>query len=100
MSSYLIERKWVKDLNSVLDYTFDWSKWLGVNETIISHVISVTPTNHANNLTLDSTIATDKQVTAWLSSGRKNAKYTVTCLINTSEYRTESASILLHILEK
>lgn len=100
MSSSLPENRWIKRPTSVLDYTFDWSKWLGVNETILSHIITIAPTNHNNNLILDSTIETDRQITVWLSSGRRNAKYTVSCLINTSEFRTETASIIIQTLEK
>jgi|TARA_R110000851_G_scaffold261902_2_gene414460 hypothetical protein len=100
MSLHLSTSEFIKDPTSVLDYTFDWTSWLGASENITSSAIVITPASHANNITLDNKTATNKQVTVWLSSGRKNARYTVSCSITTSENRTETASMLFRVLDK
>ena len=91
---------WYKDPSSVLDYAFDWSEWLGEEEVILTHSVTISPINHTDILVVDKTSATTHQVTAWLSSGRKNIKYTVSCEIITSEGRTETASIVIGVRKK
>ena len=86
---------WVHDPESVLDYTFDWTEWLGTDETIVSHIISISPSGHTGVLTVDSSVGIDKKVTVWLSGGRKNTKYLVSCQITTTDSRIETTSIFI-----
>ena len=61
MSLHLSTSEFIKDPTSVLDYTFDWTSWLGASENITSSAIVITPASHANNITLDNKTATKLQ---------------------------------------
>lgn len=85
---------YVKDPNAVLDYTFDWSAWLGT-DTIASKTVTV-PTG----ITLDSSSFTTTAVTAWLSGGTAGTTYTVSCKIVTAGSRTDERSIEVQVKER
>lgn len=91
---------WIQDPDSTLDYTFDWSEWLDEGDKLVSHVLEITPSNHTSNLVANQEMLGDKHVTVWLSGGRKNTKYKVTCKVTTLEGRTKSASIWIWSLNK
>jgi L-rhamnose isomerase len=84
-----------KDPDAVLDYTWDWSRWLQAGEAIVSHQILV-PTG----ITLDSSDADAERVTAWLSGGTNGITYTVTCRITTDQGRTDDRSIAVWVLDR
>lgn len=72
---------YIKDPDSILDYSFDWSEWLGA-DTISSYVITV------SGVTLDSDSNTATAVTVWLSGGAAGTVATVECEITTAGGRT------------
>ena len=84
-----------KDPDAVLDYTYDWTRWLQPGETISSHSIIVPA-----GITLGSSATGDGLVTAWLSGGVNGATYMVTCRITTNQGRTDDRSIWLSVLDR
>jgi hypothetical protein len=83
-----------KDSNAVLDYTFDWSPWLEVGETIASHVATVV------GATKDSSANSTTAVTVWVSAGTVDTTATVACKIVTSAARTDERTINLRITNR
>lgn len=79
-----------KDPAAVLDYKWDFRKWLAATEVISS----ATVTGPAG-ITVDSYSITDggKSVTGWLSAGTVNTDYDVVAQIVTSLSRTEERTI-------
>lgn len=78
-----------KDPNAVLDYTIDWSTWLG-SDTISSSdwvVDSGITENSASNTTTAATI--------WLSGGTAGTAYAVTNRIVTAGGRTEDRTLTI-----
>lgn len=85
---------YIKDPNAVLDYTWDWSAWLGA-DTIASKTVTV-PTG----ITLASSSFTTTSVTAWLSGGTAGTIYTIECKIVTTGGRTDERSIMVQVAER
>lgn len=83
-----------KDPEAVLDYTFDWSSWLAVSETISSAVTTVT------GATKDSASNSTTAVTVWVSGGTVGTPATVECKITTSAGRTDERTITLRVQER
>lgn len=86
---------WTKDPNAVLDYEFNWSKWLYTGDTIASRVVTV-PTG----ITLDSSVPADDKVTVWLSGGTAGTKYNVSCRITTTGGRVDERTIRISVAER
>ena len=87
-------QSYLKDPDSVLDYKFDWSTWLGA-DTISTSSITV-PTG----ITLDSDTNDTTTATAWLSGGSVGSSYTVTNRIVTAAGRTADRSITIKVLQR
>jgi hypothetical protein len=87
-------RTFPKDVSAVLDYTFNWSPWLDVGETISSHVATVT------GATKDSSANSTTAVTIWVSGGTVDTTATVACKIVTSLNRTDERTINLRITNR
>jgi hypothetical protein len=85
------ERQYIKDPDAVLDYEFDWSRWLTGGETIASHVATVT------NATRDSSAHSGTSVTVWVSGGTVGDTATVACRITTSAGRIDERTIRLRV---
>ena len=85
----------LKDPSAVLDYVFDWTKWLAAAETITSHTVTV-PTG----LTLESSTAASGIVTVWISGGTAGTTYRVECLIVTTAGRTDERSLWITVQER
>lgn len=81
---------YVKDPNSVLDYSFDWSSWLATGETLSTATWTV-PTG----ITKDSQSLTTTVATAWLSSGTAGTSYDVACKVVTSAGRTDERTMTI-----
>lgn len=79
-----------RDKDSILDYTVDWSSWLGEGETIASHSLIVTPTA---GLTVDQDTHTDTAVTYWVSGGTVGSVVKVTCRVVTNQNRTDDRTV-------
>lgn len=85
-----------KDPQEVLDYSFDWSKWLAEdNDTISSHTMSADP-----GITVDSSSHTNTKATVWLSGGADDAKYQITNQIVTTMGRTAERTMTIFVTNK
>ncbi|MDE1828221.1 MAG: hypothetical protein KGH65_03620 [Candidatus Micrarchaeota archaeon] len=85
---------YVKDPAAVLDYTEDWSQWLGTDT--ISSVTWTVPTG----ITQTSTSSTTTTATIWLSGGTIGTTYNVDCKIVTAGGRTDARQLQITIATK
>lgn len=83
---------WIQDPEAVLDYQFDWSDWLDVNEAI--GTVDVTATE---GLTVGTTSEAAGVVTVWLSGGVEGSYYEVRCEITTDAGRTDARTRIMLI---
>lgn len=84
-----------KDPNAVLDYTWDWSAWLEVGETIAAATVTVSTGMVCDSSTFDTTT-----VTAWISGGTAGSGYKATCRVTTSRGRIDDRTIYLVCRER
>lgn len=82
----------IKDPDSVLDYSVDWSPWLTERSDTITS-IAVT----ASGVTVNSSAFQSGIVTVWLSGGVTGYGGYVTCEITTAGGRTDDRSFSLQI---
>lgn len=85
MSSYL------KDPDALLDYTVDWSAWLGVDTISTSTWVvpaGITEASASNNATA---------ATIWLSGGTSGEDYEVVNRIVTAAGRTEDRTLKIMV---
>ena len=80
-----------KDPDAVLDYTVDWSSWLG------SDTISTSTWTVPTGITKDSDTKTTTTATIWLSGGVIDQDYLPINHIVTAGLRTEDRSILIRV---
>ena len=90
----------IKDVDAVLDFAFDWSDWLATGETIVTYPITVD-----TGITLGTggkapSATTDGKVTFWLSGGTAGKVYNVACKIVTSADRTDERTIKIRVLQR
>lgn len=81
--------------SAVLDYSFDWTGWLQLNETVTSSTWTINPTLTLTNPTLIGAIAT-----TFVSGGVLNSSYTLTNTVTTSQGRTDSRTMILNCQNK
>ena len=86
--------KIIKDPDAKLDYSLDWSAWLG-GDTIATSSFDV-----PDGLTLDSETTTATTATAWLSGGALGESYEVKNHITTAGGRAEDRTMRITIKEK
>ncbi len=84
----------IKDPDSVLDYTIDWSAWLG-DDTIATSTFLV-----SDGLTKNSDSKTTTMTLVWLSGGTAGNNYSVTNRIVTSSGRTADRSFRVWVREQ
>lgn len=84
-----------KDPDDVLDYGFDWSLWLGVNETISTSTWILSP-----GITQNSATNTNTATTVWLSSGVAGTPYSVTNRVVTNQGRTVDRTMTIRVTNK
>ena len=84
-----------KDVQAVLDFTFDWTAWLAVSETISTATITL-----ASGITQNSQATVGPKVTVWLSGGTAGTTYTVACRIVTSQGRTDERTMRIAVSER
>ena len=85
-----------KDPNSVLDYVFDWSRWLSEGDVIGSSSFVV-----PSDLTVTNQSFTDISATVWLSGGVVGKTYKITNQITTNPGgRQDERSFELLIVDK
>ena len=93
----------LKDPSAVLDYEFDWTRWLATGETIAvdsetgEKLITITADT---GITVDSWTEDDGKVTVWLSGGTAGINYKVACKITTSAGRTDERTIWIKVVER
>lgn len=80
-------KPYIKDPDAVLDYQWDWTRWLD-GDTIETH--DILP---VEGISVDRDTATDSTVTAWISGGAVGLLYAVTCRITTASGRTDDRTI-------
>jgi hypothetical protein len=88
-------RTWSKDPNAVLDWSFNWSRWLAESEVISSAEIEV-----EDGLTKDSQSNTATTATVWLSGGTLGVTYQVTCRVTTNQGRTDERTIGIRVTDR
>lgn len=88
-------KTYYKDPDAVLDYSFDWSNWLG------SDVIdSSSWTISSEDLTKVSTTIDGGITTVWLSGGVAGKRYLIMNHIKTQGSREEDRSFVLEMTER
>jgi hypothetical protein len=84
----------VKDPEATLDYTFDWSPWLG-NDTITSSSWAI----NKSGLTIvpASESFDDTTTTLFLTGGAEGEDYKVTNTITTNASRTDERTVEINV---
>ena len=90
----MAENIFIKDPDSVLDYTVDWETWLD------SDTISASSWTIPTGLTEDSDTFGDSTATVWLSSGTDGRIYNITNHITTAAGREEDQTLIIRCREK
>ena len=86
--------KYVKDPDSRLDYSIDWSAWLPSGDTITASSFTVTPVA-AGGVVIDDSSFNTHTTTVWLTGGKAGTSYTVTNHIVTAQGRADDRSITI-----
>jgi hypothetical protein len=86
--------KFVKDPNSVLDYSISWASWLPSGDTITASTFTVTP---SGALTVSDSSFNTTTTTVWLAGGVAEQVYTVTNHITTSAGRQDDRSLTIKV---
>lgn len=89
----MAKRMPAKDVSAILDYEWDWSDWLHLNETIINAAIT-TPTG----LTLENTLTQTTKVIGWFSGGEDGKTYMPACEIVTNQGRTDERTMIIPVV--
>lgn len=84
---------YTKDPDAVLDYSYDWTAWLGTDTISALSVIG-------SGVVIDESSHADGVATAWVSGGTLNAKATVTFRVTTAAGRVDDRSIVLKIKDR
>jgi hypothetical protein len=90
MTTPIYVRRWTQDPAAILDYTLDWTDWLG-GDTITAASFS------APGLTIVASGATAFAATVFLAGGADGSDYPVTCQIMTAGLRTDERTFLLQV---
>ena len=85
----------LKDPSAVLDYEFDWTRWLATGETIDNYTITAD-----TGITVDSSTEDAGKVIVWLSGGTAGINYKVACKITTSAGRTDERTIWIKVVDR
>lgn len=87
-------KRFTKDPDAVLDYTFDYADWLAEGDTIAS----VESTADAG-LDVDSTSHTPTTATVWISGGTAGSTYDVVTHVTTADGREDDCTISITVRE-
>ena len=88
-----------KDPDSTVDYTFDWTDWLGT-DTITTATVTVTPDPTSGVTVVGTPTWTGSKVTCWLTGGTLGTTARVVCRITTAAARTEDQTLTLAIRQR
>lgn len=89
-----MSQSFIKDPNAVLDYTINWSSWLG------SDIISTSNWAADTGITIDDDSNDTDSATVWLSGGTSGASYAVTNSIVTAAGREDDRTIYILVMER
>ena len=89
-----MENRFIKDPDSVLDYTVNWLTWLD-GDTISASTWTV-----PSGLTKDSDTFGDSTTTVWLSGGTVGKEYSIVNHITTAAGREEDQTLIIVCKEK
>jgi hypothetical protein len=89
-------KTFTKDPNAVLDYVWDWSKWL----TPVSDTISTATVTAGTGITAATASHTGTTVTSMISGGTEATSYDVVCHIVTTGGRTDDRTISIKIVSQ
>jgi len=87
-------KQFTKDPQATLDYTIDWSVWLGTDTIATSTWI------FDAGITQVSASLSGAQATVWVSGGSVGILYSVTNRITTAAGRTDERSILIRVADR
>ena len=90
----MANNKFIKDPDSVLDYTVNWETWLD------GDTISASSWTVPTGLTKDSVSFGDSAATVWLSSGTLGRRYDILNHITTAAGREEDQTLIIVCKEK
>lgn len=83
-----------KDPSATLDYTIDWTAWLGSDQIIAAAwAVPADLTNVKNTYSLST-------ATIWLSGGAAGITYYVDCEISTDQGRIDSRQLTINVEQK
>lgn len=88
----------LKDPDALLDYTFDWSAWLPLGDTIVTS--SVTISNSASMAKESETITGGNKVVVELSGGALRDLAAVRCRITTAAGRIDDRTIYVRVQDR
>jgi hypothetical protein len=83
--------------HEVLDYVFDFSRWLSTGDKILSATATITPTPATGTAQIGSTTFDDMTATAWVSAGADGETAEITVKVTTDLGRTKEAVLRLRI---
>jgi len=84
----------IKDPDAVLDYSIDWSAWLGTDTIIVS--TWTVPTGIVKASDSQTTTVT----TIWLSGGTDGTAYSVVNRIVTAGGRTDDRTLIIEVAQR
>lgn len=87
-------KKFNKDPDATLDYTIDWTDWLG------SDIITSSDWVIEEGLTVGTDSNTSKTTSIWLGGGTAGTRYKCTNRITTAAGRIDDRSFYLAVKEK
>lgn len=91
----------VKDPDSYLDYSIDWSDWLNSGDGILSSTWTIQAiTDDANPITTDNNLTTTSSATVWLSGGTTGNNYRITNTITTAAGLTDERYFRIFIKDR
>ena len=88
-----------KDPDATLDYSLDWSAWLGDDKIATSQWI-VDPISATKPLTVSGSSKTDTTATVWVYGGEHGVTYKLTNRITTTGGRTDDRTIIIRVLDR
>jgi hypothetical protein len=90
---------YAKDPDATLDYSVDWTAFMGVGESLNGASWTVTPIE-AGGLTLGSELISGNERGIYVSGGIKGHQYRLSCQITTDQGRVSERSLTVRIMER
>ena len=91
----LADTHYAKSPLAKLDYSVDWSQWLGAAETITAVEWTV-----AAGLAVTDSSHTGTTATVWVSGGSVGTRYSLVCAITTSEGREDARTLYVTVEDR